>query len=163
MKNNPTAPSGHVGSSDSSAIGTFDRDEAFWQKIRMLPAEVKHSPAIHEMLVFKSQIEMLNRDIEDAIWLRLAGWSASLPSGPLDVQRVFAWQWLRPGPRGGRLFLSTNQAITALRKEGAPPALMRLQEPLNGLQAENAVKIGGGAPSLPNPEVRHGGANDGKF
>lgn len=100
-----------------SAVGCFDRDEAFWQKIRVLPDEVKDSPALHEMLVFKSQVAMLNRDIEDAIRLRLAGWSASLPSGPLDVMRVFAWQWRRPGPRGGRLFLSTNQAITALRKE----------------------------------------------
>lgn len=75
------------------------------------------------MLIFKSKVAMLNRDIEDAIFLRLAGWTASLPSGPLDVERVFAWQWRRPGPRGGQLFPSTNQAITALRKEQQPPAI----------------------------------------
>lgn len=125
-----TTPDRDVGSSDSSAIGAFDRDEAFWQKIRTLPSEVKDSPALHEMLVFKSQVAMLNRDIEDAIWLRLAGWSASLPSGPLDVQRVVAWQWRRPGPRGGRLFLSTNQAITALRKE-KPSQPLALPSPNN--------------------------------
>lgn len=101
----------------SQNIGAYDRDEAFWTEIRALPPEVKDRGDIQDMLLFKSQVAMLNRDIEDAIRLRLAGWTASLPNGPLDVQRVFAWQWRRPGPRGGRLFLSTQQAINALRKE----------------------------------------------
>lgn len=97
-------------------LGAFDRDEAFWQKIRTLPEEVKWREDIQGMLSFKSKVEQLNRDIEAAIELRLAGWTASLPSGPLDVERVFAWQWRRPGPKGGRLFLSTQQAMNALRK-----------------------------------------------
>jgi hypothetical protein len=101
----------------ASELGVFDRDEAFWRRIRELPDEVKMRDDIAGMLLFKSKVSQLNRDIEDAIELRLAGWTASLPSGPLEVDRVFAWQWRRPGPRGGRLFLSTNQAITALRKE----------------------------------------------
>lgn len=103
----------------------FDHDEAFWREIRELPSEIKERTEIHDMLVFKSQVEMLNRNIEDAIRLRIAGWTASLPSGPLPIDRVFAWQWRRPGPRGGRLFLSTEQAINALRKEqaNALPAL----------------------------------------
>jgi hypothetical protein len=105
--------------------GYFDRDEAFWRQIRELPWETKEHPDVRAMLLFKSKVAMLNRDIEDAIFLRLAGWTASLPDGtvekpstrPLEIDRVFAWQWRRPGPRGGRLFLSTQQAITALRKE----------------------------------------------
>lgn len=99
-----------------SAVGAFDRDEAFWQKIRTLPDEVKSREDIQGMLLFKSKAQQLNRDIEDAIELRLAGWMASPPSGPLDIERVFAWQWRRPGPKGERLFLSTQQAVNALRK-----------------------------------------------
>ena len=110
-----------------SAIGTFDRDEAFWRQVRALPPELKDSPGLLEMFVFKSRVASLNRDIEDAIILRIAGWTASLPGGPLDVERVFAWQWRRPGPRGGRLFLSTSQAINALRKETGPLALLEPQ------------------------------------
>lgn len=101
----------------SNEIGVFDRDEAFWRRIRELPASVKERPEIINMLVFKSKVAQLNRDIEDAIELRLAGWTASLPDSGLVLDRVFAWQWRRPGPRGGRLFLSTSQAINALRKE----------------------------------------------
>lgn len=99
----------------SGTPGVFDRDEAFWRKIRELPEEVKMRGDVMEMLTFKKKVEMLNRDIEHAIELRLAGWAASLPDGPLDVERVFAWQWRSPGPRGGRLYLSTGQAIGALR------------------------------------------------
>lgn len=101
----------------SNEIGCYDRDEAFWREIRTLPPEVPMRPEIHEMLLFKSQVQCLNRNIEDAIRLRLAGWTASLPGDGLKIDRVFAWQWRRPGPRGGRLFLSTQQAINALRKE----------------------------------------------
>jgi anti-sigma factor ChrR (cupin superfamily) len=126
----------------STPIGVYDSDEAFWREIRALPPEVKDGPGMHEMFMFKSQVQMLNRNIEDAIRLRLAGWSASLPSGRLQIDRVFAWQWRRPGPRGGRLFLSTQQAITALQKEQS----LLPQDSLDGIRAENAVKIGGGAP-----------------
>lgn len=101
----------------------IDQDEAFWREIRELPLEVKMRPDLESMLLFKSKTQQLNRDIEDAIRLRLAGWTASLPSGPLEVDRVFAWQWRRPGPRGGRLFLSTNQAINALRSDELPKQL----------------------------------------
>jgi len=113
---NATAPRSVDQQQACSAVGAFDRDEAFWQKIRTLPDEVKSREDIQGMLLFKSKAKQLNRDIEDAIELRLAGWTASLPSGPLDVERVFAWQWRRPGPKGGRLFLSTQQARNALRK-----------------------------------------------
>lgn len=110
------------------AIGVYDSDEAFWREMRELPTEVKAQPGMHEMFVFKSQVQSLNRNIEDAIRLKLAGWTASLPSGPLQIDRVFAWQWRRPGPRGGRLFLSTEQAIRALRKDGAPKAIHYLKD-----------------------------------
>lgn len=103
-------------STATESLGVFDRDEAFWQKIRLLPTEIVMRKDISDMLLFKSKVSSLNRNIEDAIELRIAGWTASLPSGPLEVDRVFAWQWRRPGPRGGRLFLSTEQAINALRK-----------------------------------------------
>jgi hypothetical protein len=101
---------------ESNTAAAFDRDEAFWQKIRTLPDEVKSRPDIQGMLMVKSKAQQLNRDIEDAIELRLAGWTASMPSGELEPERVFSWQWRRPGPKGGRLFLSTQQAINALRK-----------------------------------------------
>lgn len=109
--------------STDNNVGVFDRDEAFWRKIRELPPELTMREDIMGMLVFKSKAAQLNLDIEDAIELRLAGWTASLPNGPLECDRVFAWQWRRPGPRGGRLFLSTNQAITALHKEPGQLAL----------------------------------------
>lgn len=102
--------------SNCSAVAAFDRDEAFWQKIRTLPDDVKSRADIQGMLLFKSKAQQLNRDIEDAIELRLAGWTASMPSGELEPERVYSWQWRRPGPKGGRLFLSTQQAINALRK-----------------------------------------------
>ena len=102
----------------SETISTFDRDEAFWREIRELPEDVKQRPELMEMLQFKSRIQQLNRDIEDAIRLRLAGWVASLPNGErLIPDRVYSWQWRRPGPRGGQLFLSTQQAINALNKQ----------------------------------------------
>lgn len=101
-----------------SAVGAFDRDEAFWQKIRTLPEEVKMREDIQGMLLVKSKAQQLNRDIEDAIELRLAGWAASRPNGErLEADRVFSWQWRRPGPKVGQLFLSTQQAINALRKD----------------------------------------------
>lgn len=102
-----------------SNVDYFDRDEAFWREIRQLPEEVRVRADLFDMFTFKSRVQGLNRDIEDAIRLRIAGWTASLPTGGLEIDRVFAWQWRRPGPKGGRLFLSTNQAITALRKECA--------------------------------------------
>ena len=103
----------------------FDRDEAFWREIRELPSEITRRKDVFDMILFKSKVQCLNRNIEDAIRLRVAGWTASLPTGPLEIDRVFSWQWRRPGPRGGRLFLSTEQAINALRKEqpNAPLAL----------------------------------------
>ena len=118
-----------------SALGVFDSDEAFWREIRALPTEIKDRPDLSDMLLFKSKVQSLNRNIEDAIRLRLAGWTASLPTGPangprlttpLDIERVFAWQWRRPGPRGGRLFLSTAQAINQLRRETSPEPTNRL-------------------------------------
>ena len=105
---------------ETTQVGAFDRDEAFWQKIRTLPEEVKMRDDIQGMLQFKSKVEQLNRDIEAAIELRLAGWIASMPNGNLDPDRVYSWQWRRPGPNGGRLFLSTQQAINALRKDAKP-------------------------------------------
>src|SRR4051812_39894636 len=107
----------------SSGVGPFDSDEAFWEEIRALPSDVKDRPELRGMFLFKSQVQMLNRNIEDAIRLRLAGWTASFPSGQLPIDRVFAWQWRRPGPRGGRLFLSTQQAMSALRRERAQPMI----------------------------------------
>ena len=118
-------PSPEPGSTPKS-VGALDLDELFWQKIRTLPEEVKARPEIHGMLLFKSKTQQLNRDIEDAIELRLAGWTASMPNGTLDVERVFAWQWRRPGPHGGRLFLSTQQAINALRNQRHDEALKAL-------------------------------------
>lgn len=108
-----------------SAPAYFDRDEAFWREVRELPSEIKERKDVFDMILFKSKVQQLNRNIEDAIRLRVAGWTASLPNGPLAIDRVFAWQWRRPGPRGGRLFLSTEQAINALRKEqpNALPAI----------------------------------------
>ena len=103
-------------------VGVFDSDEAFWREMRQLPSEVKDSAPLRDMLLFKSQVQMLNRNIEDAIRLRIAGWTASMPDGTLPIDRVFAWQWRRPGPKGGRLFLSTEQAIRALKKK-APTSL----------------------------------------
>lgn len=102
------------------ALGTFDRDESFWREIRELPEDVKQRPELMEMLQFKVRVQQLNRDIEDAIRLRLAGWTASLPNGEaLEPDRVYSWQWRRPGPRGGQLFLSTQQAINALTAQAA--------------------------------------------
>ena len=106
-----------------STVEIIDRDEAFWREVRELPSEIKNAPHMLKMLVFKSQATMLNRDIEKAIRLNIAGWVASSPDGTLEMDRVFAWQWRRPGPRGGRLFLSTDQAMNALAKEGTTKLL----------------------------------------
>lgn len=45
--------------------------------------------------------------------LMLAGWHAE-PLNPNDP--MMSWRWRRPGPRGGRLFLSTDQAFNALKR-----------------------------------------------
>ena len=103
----------------------IDRDEAFWEEIRLLPPEVKDASGMLDMFVFKSKVQQLYRDIEDAIRLKIAGWTASLPDGPLLIDRVYAWQWRRPGPKGGRIYLSTNQAIKALRRHKDDPKLPR--------------------------------------
>lgn len=63
--------------------------------------------------------EMNENDLDLAMELWAAGWSSETLSG--TQADIFSWYWRRPpiGKRPkGRLFLSTNQAINALRKEG---------------------------------------------
>lgn len=60
--------------------------------------------------------EQEDRDFDLAIELWLAGWT----SEPIrDGLPIMSWYWRRP-PRGkrkrGRLFLSTSQALNALRR-----------------------------------------------
>lgn len=43
-----------------------------------------------------------------------AGWDWELP---FEDAEPWQWRWRRPGPRGGRLFLSTNQAFNALQRQ----------------------------------------------
>jgi|ERR1700722_105270 len=50
-----------------------------------------------------------------AIELWTAGWTSETPHRGQAAQ-MMSWYWRRPGPRGGRRFLSTDQALNALRK-----------------------------------------------
>ncbi len=48
-----------------------------------------------------------------------AGWSFEFiegEQGKSQAERVMAWYWRKPGPRGGRRFLSTDQALNHLRR-----------------------------------------------
>ncbi len=73
------------------------------------------------------------KDMEQAIELWLAGWTSELPAhyntpegkemaknDPWSRCAVMSWYWRRP-PKGkrtqGRLFLSTNQAFNAMKRE----------------------------------------------
>lgn len=62
--------------------------------------------------------EMNEKDMEQAIELWLAGWTSELPNK--TQTDVMSWYWRRPprvAGKQGRLFLSTNQAHRAMRKE----------------------------------------------
>lgn len=70
-------------------------------------------------LAGKALREQMNEtDMEQAIVLWMAGWKSETPS-KTQVD-VMSWYWRRPpiGKRTvGRLFLSTNQAFNALKRE----------------------------------------------
>jgi hypothetical protein len=56
-----------------------------------------------------------NSELDKALELWGAGWKSETP---LKSQtQIMSWFWRRPGPRGGRLFRSTDQALNALRRE----------------------------------------------
>ena len=52
-------------------------------------------------------------DLETAAELKAAGWTAE---PLLPESAMFQWFWRKPGPRGGTLYRSPTQALTALRK-----------------------------------------------
>lgn len=79
-----------------------------------------------ELAAMQSAIESDAEEMEKALELSAAGWEAQKPSPPAGdtfwhQQRVMSWKWRRPGKRGGRLFLSTNQAWRHLRREKGLP------------------------------------------
>lgn len=77
-------------------------------------------PEAHELLnlLGKAQREEMNdRDMDQAIELWLAGWKSETPHK--TQTDVMSWYWRRPArtkTRPGRLFLSTNQAFSAMKK-----------------------------------------------
>ena len=75
-----------------------------------------------DIFVAKCQEEHRDEYLGKAIELWMAGWK----SEPLrEHLEVMSWYWRRPprpGRKKGRLFLSTDQALRALREEqGKPP------------------------------------------
>lgn len=92
----------------SNNLGVFDRDEAFWQEIRALPSQVKERQEIHEMLLFKSQVASLNRNIEDAIISQLAQLEKLLFSLHRDESDAKAYNEL------GYAWISVKQARQAV-------------------------------------------------
>lgn len=52
-------------------------------------------------------------DLEQAAALKKAGWVAE---SPYPHAPLMSWFWRSPGPRGGTLYRSTNQAFLALKK-----------------------------------------------
>jgi hypothetical protein len=84
---------------------------------------------IMAVLSVVERMEQDERDMEKALELTAAGWTAidhrpnHLPP-PANVWQktpVFSWYWRRPGKAGklGRLFRSTNQAWNQLQRERA--------------------------------------------
>ncbi len=81
-----------------------------------------------EILARKGHKESNDAEMEKALELSAAGWQAEL--GPGHVPHPFtgsvdvmSWYWRRPPRRKGskgRLFLSTNQAYMALKREPKP-------------------------------------------
>lgn len=81
------------------------------------------SPEQQELLTLfatAGREDMNARDMEQAIELWLAGWTSETPHE--SQTDVMSWCWRRPPrtkSRPGKLFLSTQQAYNAMKKESA--------------------------------------------
>lgn len=54
-----------------------------------------------------------SEELNKAMELWAAGWKSECPHGQ---NQIMSWFWRKPGPRGGRRFLSIDQALNYLRK-----------------------------------------------
>ena len=72
---------------------------------------------LFQLAIRASHCERNERDMEQAIELWLAGWKSEKPSENSDIM---SWYWRRPARRKGSkgmMFLSTQQAFNAMKKE----------------------------------------------
>jgi hypothetical protein len=96
------------------------------EKLREIMREKLGTPecnAALDLLVEESKKEDDRTYMAKADELIEAGWKFELiPGSTTQAEHVMSWYWRRPGPRGGRRFLSTDQALSHLRKAtGAKP------------------------------------------
>lgn len=67
-----------------------------------------------ERMAHKLKIEWRRQGERDAYELMHAGWLFEVVN---EDSEPWQWYWRRPGPRGGRLFRSTSQALNQLKKD----------------------------------------------
>lgn len=93
------------------------------------PAKSEAAGRLLACLSVKSRMDSDDKDMEQALELTAAGWTAEDPRAKTNLPppkniwettAVMSWQWRAPGKRPGkpgRLYLSTNQAFMALQRE----------------------------------------------
>lgn len=89
---------------------TFDPSTDWRALLKMTPIQLEHWK---EQAAAKTSRILYDGDLETAAALQKAGWT---PEPLYTDSAMYQWRWRRPGPRGGTLFLSPTQALSALRK-----------------------------------------------
>lgn len=106
------------GMSHLEALNQFDRKE--WNEAMMREPELKRgSIRMLELCGLALREEMDLEDLDQAMELWGAGWTSETPYKAQQIH-IMSWYWRRPSKRKGskgRLFLSTNQAYNAYKKE----------------------------------------------
>lgn len=103
-----------AGPSNSRGWGVSTFKDATWQQIiRMTPVQLE---AYKDQLQAHTSRIIYGNELHEAAELQKAGWTPE-PLYPHSL--LMAWRWRRPGKRPGkkgRLFMSTSQAVNALRR-----------------------------------------------
>ena len=90
-----------------------DAEREEWHlKIWGWNGEEFHEEAFKEFCAQQKE-EYDSAELEKAMELWAAGWKSETPYQTQN--QIMSWFWRRPGPRGGRRFHSTDQALTHLR------------------------------------------------
>jgi hypothetical protein len=96
------------------ALREFDRQEFNNAMLGLLD---DHDNTLLALVGIAEREAMNEDDLNLALELWAAGWTSETPH--TTQNDIFSWYWRRPpsgNRKSGRLFLSTNQAINALRR-----------------------------------------------
>lgn len=87
------------------------KDVSAIELFRMTPIQREH---YIDQLGAETSRYIYDGDLEQAAALKKAGW---IPEPVTPTSLLMSWYWRRPGPKGGTVFKSTNQAFQALNRK----------------------------------------------